>query len=191
MRAFRPMSTVDPRTPWPPPMRTFSLMISCISSRPTPWPRPAISRARARSANARKGPDMAVTKQDILGWIERDREQIIEFLRGFVRAKSPNPPGDTTEAVGYITRFLDAEKLPWHFVAPQPTMANVVGTFEGGGPGGHLVLNGHIDVFPVDESEPWTHDAWSGDLADGKIWGRGVVDMKAGTSASIFTYRYL
>jgi succinyl-diaminopimelate desuccinylase len=135
---------------------------------------------------------MAVTKQDLLSWIDRDREEIIAFLSGFVQAKSPNPPGDTTNAVGYLTRFLDAQQLPYRLVAPQPTMANIVGTFEGdAGPGKHLVLNGHIDVFPVDATEMWTHAPWSGAIVDDKIWGRGVVDMKAGTSASIFTYRYL
>ena len=135
---------------------------------------------------------MAVTKRDLLFAIDRDREEIVAFLSGFVRAKSPNPPGDTTEAVNYLTRFLAAEGLPFRLVAPQAQMANIVGSFAGGaGPGKHLVLNGHIDVFPVDPSETWAHDPWSGAIADGKIWGRGVVDMKAGTSASIFTYRYL
>jgi succinyl-diaminopimelate desuccinylase len=52
------------------------------------------------------------------------------------------------------------------------------------------VLNGHIDVFPVDPVG-WTKDPWGGELVDGKIYGRGACDMKAGTSASIFTYRYL
>ncbi|MBV9784797.1 MAG: M20/M25/M40 family metallo-hydrolase [Acidisphaera sp.] len=131
------------------------------------------------------------TKSQLLGWIDRDRDEIIGFLRDFVRAASPNPPGDTREATGVITRFLDAQELPWRLVAPQPAMPNVVGTFHAPAAGRHLVLNGHIDVFPVDESEPGTHGPWSGALADGKIWGRGVVDMKAGTAASIFTYRYL
>jgi succinyl-diaminopimelate desuccinylase len=77
-------------------------------------------------------------------------------------------------------------------LAPQATMPNIVGSFEGGRPGHHLVLNGHMDVFPADETiERWTHGPWSGAIADGKIYGRGVADMKAGTSASIFTYRYL
>ncbi len=54
------------------------------------------------------------------------------------------------------------------------------------------MLNGHIDVFPADErNERWTHGPWSGAIANGKIYGRGVADMKAGTSASIFTYAYL
>src|SRR5262249_21156859 len=61
-----------------------------------------------------------------------------------------------------------------------------------GRPGHHLVLNGHMDVFPADrEAEGWTHDPWGGAIANGKIYGRGVADMKAGTSASIFTYYYL
>jgi succinyl-diaminopimelate desuccinylase len=69
-------------------------------------------------------------------------------------------------------------------------MPNIVATFEGGAPGPHLVLNGHIDVFPVG-AEKWRHDPWSGDVADGKIWGRGSSDMKCGTSCSIWTYVYL
>ena len=71
-------------------------------------------------------------------------------------------------------------------------MPNIVGSFAGGKLGRHLVLNGHMDVFPADEqNERWTHGPWSGAIAEGKIYGRGVADMKAGTSASIFTYAYL
>ena len=131
-------------------------------------------------------------KRQLLKWIDDDRDTIIRFLCDFVRAKSPNPPGDTTLAAAHVTRFLEAQKLPFRVIAPQLTMPNIVGTFEGRAPGKHLVLNGHIDVFPADEqNERWTHGPWSGAIADGKIYGRGVADMKAGTSASIFTYAYL
>jgi succinyl-diaminopimelate desuccinylase len=131
------------------------------------------------------------TRQALLDGIERDRDKLVGFLAGFIRAKSPNPPGDTREAVAHIRRFLDAGELPYRVIDPQPTMANIVGTFEGGaGPGKHLVLNGHIDVFPVGE-EPWTHGPWSGAIADGKVYGRGACDMKCGTTASIFTFAYL
>ena len=60
-------------------------------------------------------------------------------------------------------------------------------------PGRHLVLNGHIDVFPVADAtaRDWSRDPWGGQIVDGKIYGRGVADMKAGTTASIFTYAYL
>jgi succinyl-diaminopimelate desuccinylase len=131
-------------------------------------------------------------KRQLAKCIDEDRDTIIAFLCDFVRAKSPNPPGDTTLAAAHITRFLETRRLPFRVIAPQPTMPNIVGTFEGREPGRHLVLNGHIDVFPADEqNERWTHGPWSGAIADGKIYGRGVADMKAGTSASIFTYAYL
>ncbi|MEO1192968.1 MAG: M20/M25/M40 family metallo-hydrolase [Pseudomonadota bacterium] len=133
-------------------------------------------------------------REQLLAWIEAEQDEILSFFQDFIRAKSPNPPGDTTEAVAHITRFLEAKELPHRLVAPQPTMANVVGTFEGGAPGRHLVLNGHIDVFPVGSDpavEGWTKDPWGGELADGKVYGRGSSDMKCGTAASIWTYTLL
>ena len=130
-------------------------------------------------------------RQQLLDWIDAEQDAIIGFFQDFVRAKSPNPPGDTTEAVRHITQFLDAAGAPYRLVDPQPTMANVLGSFEGTAPGRHLVLNGHIDVFPVGEDpsvEGWTQDPWGGEIVDGKIHGRGASDMKCGTSASIWTY---
>ena len=132
------------------------------------------------------------TSTSLLSWIEADSDELVRFFSEFVAARSPNPPGDTREAVAYITRFLDGENLPNWLIDPQPIMANVVGAFDCGSPGRHLVLNGHIDVFPVDEEDDrWTHGPWSGAVADGKVWGRGAADMKCGTAASIMTYRYL
>ncbi len=135
---------------------------------------------------------MSDVKKQLAKWIDDDRDKIIKFLCDFVRAKSPNPPGDTTLAAAHVTRFLEANGLPFHVIAPQPTMPNVVGSFDTGKPGHHLVLNGHMDVFPADaQAEGWTEDPWGGAIANGRIYGRGVADMKAGTSASVFTYYYL
>ena len=132
------------------------------------------------------------TKQALLDRIEADRDMLIDFYSKFVQAKSPNPPGDTREAVAHVTSFLDARALPYRIIDPHPEFPNVVGTFECANPGRHLVLNGHIDVFPAGDHETWTHGGpWSGAIADGKVWGRGSADMKCGTSASIFTFMYL
>ncbi|MBD3207140.1 M20/M25/M40 family metallo-hydrolase [Candidatus Bathyarchaeota archaeon] len=70
-------------------------------------------------------------------------------------------------------------------------MVNIVASFDCGSNGKHLVLNGHIDVYPVGDPDKWVHDPWGGEIVDGKIFGRGSNDMKAGTTASIFTYYYL
>jgi len=134
----------------------------------------------------------AADRQQILDWIETDRKELVRFLSRFVQARSPSPPGDTRKAAQHVAAFLKANRLPHKIVAPQKTMPNVVGSFAGAKPGRHLVLNGHLDVFPADEGDSrWPHRPWSGAVADGKVWGRGSVDMKCGLTALVWTYRYL
>ena len=112
---------------------------------------------------------MDTQKEHLLKWIEEDREKLIDFFSLFIQAKSPNPPGDTREAAAHLCKFLDGHGLPYRIIAPQSAMPNIVGSFEGGSPGKHLVLNGHIDVFPVDEAEEWTRGPWSGAVS-GMVW---------------------
>ena len=133
---------------------------------------------------------MSDAKAALLADIERDRDRLVEFLAGFVRTRSPNPPGDTRAATAYVCALLDAEGIAYKLIDPEPSMPNIVATFEGAAAGPHLVLNGHTDVFPVGD-EAWQHDPWSGAVADDRIWGRGASDMKCGTSCSIWTYIYL
>ena len=135
---------------------------------------------------------MSSEREQLIDWIEKDREALVEFLRDFVRQKGPNPPGDTRSTADYVKARLDREGCSYRIIDPNPEMPNIVGSFAGGKPGKHLVLNGHIDVFPVaDDGLGWSKDPWGGELIDGKIYGRGVADMKCGTTASIFTYIYL
>lgn len=130
-------------------------------------------------------------RDTVLGWIEADREKLVRFLSDFVAVPTPNPNGDTRAGAEFIMRRLREENVPCELRAAKEEMPNVVGTFEGGEPGRHLVLNGHIDVFPAGDAALWSRDPWSGEISDGKVHGRGVSDMKCGTSASIWTYIYL
>ena len=59
----------------------------------------------------------------------------------------------------------------------------VAGRLRGGGGGRSLHLNGHVDVVPVEAEERWTRDPWGGEIAEGRLWGRGAGDMKAGLAA--------
>ncbi len=130
-------------------------------------------------------------KQDLIDRIERDRAMLIAFLRGFVRCKTPNPPGDTLEAADYVRNVLTKYGVGFDVIAPVSDRPNFVASFDTGRPGKHLVLNGHIDVFPVESTTGWKVDPWGGELIDGKIYGRGACDMKCGTTASIFAFLYL
>ncbi|KAI7771541.1 hypothetical protein LZL87_011744 [Fusarium oxysporum] len=58
-------------------------------------------------------------------------------------------------------------------------------------PGPRVVLNGHVDVFPVGDGSGWSRDPWSGDIVDGRLHGRGVVDMKSETASLIIAYAIL
>ena len=122
----------------------------------------------------------------LLARFEAERESLIAFMQRLLRARSANPPGDTTEAADCITGWLDEQGAPWRIAAAKPHLPNVVGSFAGARPGRHLVLNGHIDVFP-----PLDESGWSGERRDGKIFGRGASDMKTGTLAGVVAYAWL
>ena len=113
-----------------------------------------------------------VDKDRILSWIEEEQDEMVLFLQNFIRAKSPNPPGDTRDAAKVITDLLSVYEIPYRVVAPKSEMPNILSTFEGNSPGRHLVLNGHTDVFPVTndpEKEGWTTDPLGGQFLDKKI----------------------
>ena len=130
---------------------------------------------------------------DLLKAIDADRAEHISFLQAFVQAPSPNPPGDTREAANVIASYLQSNGITPEITGPQPSMPNVVHDFTCENPHGpRLIMNGHIDVFPVGDSAPdWSRDPWSGDVVNGRLCGRGTVDMKAGTAASIIAYGFL
>lgn len=47
-----------------------------------------------------------------------------------------------------------------------------------------LCYLGHVDTVLADASE-WTHEPWSGEVADGFLWGRGSLDMKSQVAAEV------
>jgi len=69
---------------------------------------------------------------------------------------------------------------------------NVAARWPAAGEGGRsLVLQGHVDVVPVTPEHRWTRDPWGAEIADGRMWGRGAADMKAGVAAMISAVRAL
>jgi len=60
----------------------------------------------------------------------------------------------------------------------------VVGRW-GSGQGPTLILNAHVDVVPAGEPERWTRPPFRGTVHEGRLWGRGSVDMKGALSCAL------
>jgi succinyl-diaminopimelate desuccinylase len=49
----------------------------------------------------------------------------------------------------------------------------------------NLVIAGHTDVVPTGDEKAWTHPPFSGEVANGELYGRGAVDMKGGIACAV------
>jgi succinyl-diaminopimelate desuccinylase len=133
-------------------------------------------------------------RESLLHLIESDRNSHIAFLQEVVQAPSPNPPGDTTQVASVISKFLREKNIPFATLVSKDECPNIVSEFSGAaGTGPRVAMNGHMDVFPVgNDNSGWKHGGpWSGYNDGNAIYGRGTVDMKSGTVASIIAYAYL
>ncbi|MCO6415936.1 M20/M25/M40 family metallo-hydrolase [Siccirubricoccus sp. KC 17139] len=119
--------------------------------------------------------------------------QVVAMTQTLVAIPSPNPPGDT-RAVAEAAAALIRRHVPGAEVTLHPTsetVTNLVAILRGHAPGRHLVFNGHLDTYPVNEALPWTVPPLGGLLRDGRLYGRGAADMKGGLAASIMAMALL
>ncbi len=65
----------------------------------------------------------------------------------------------------------------------QPDVENLYARIGSAAP--HLVFAGHTDVVPPGDPASWRFPPFSGEVADGKVWGRGACDMKGGVAAAV------
>jgi succinyl-diaminopimelate desuccinylase len=128
----------------------------------------------------------------ILARISQSTADLVALTRALVAAPSPNPPGDVTAAAGVALAFLEtvAGAAVERF-EPAPGIVNVVARIAGGRRGRRLVFNGHLDTFPLGEDLGWTVPPLGGVEAGGRLYGRGVSDMKGGIAASLIAARIL
>jgi acetylornithine deacetylase len=84
---------------------------------------------------------------------------------------------------------IDFEALRQHpafcWEVDRPRGLGVVGML-GVGSGPSLVLNGHVDVVPAGDTRLWRFPPWRATVADGRVYGRGALDMKGGLACGIY-----
>ncbi len=103
--------------------------------------------------------------------------EAIRTIQEYVRINTSNPPGDVLKAADFLTAILQREGIPVKRYDSGPGRSIVVARLKGTGTAKPLLLLHHMDVVPTDASR-WKHDPFAADIEDGKIWGRGAIDMK-------------
>jgi succinyl-diaminopimelate desuccinylase len=129
--------------------------------------------------------------------------EMIEFLLGLVRIPTENPPGRAypecaafagawLERLGYEVQYLAVPDYLLAELAPHGDglpRVNVLARLAGMEERPVLHFNGHIDVVPAGEG--WSVDPFGGAIREGRIFGRGVCDMKGGIAAQIYAVEAL
>jgi succinyl-diaminopimelate desuccinylase len=132
-------------------------------------------------------------EQKILSFIDAD--ELVELTRSLIKIDSViRPETGNTEAevvrfiVDWIKRELDLEPEINEVV---PGRENIILKIDSGKPGPTLMFEGHTDVVSEGDRSLWKHDPFAAEVEDGRIYGRGSCDMKAGVAVNLLTAKAL
>ncbi|MGW3104729.1 M20/M25/M40 family metallo-hydrolase [Streptomyces sp. NPDC001100] len=109
-------------------------------------------------------------------------DEVVDLCRELIRIDTSNygdhsGPGER-KAAEYVAEQLAEVGLEPRIFESHPGRASTVARIEGTDPSRPaLLIHGHLDVVPANAAD-WTHHPFSGEVADGCVWGRGAVDMK-------------
>jgi acetylornithine deacetylase/succinyl-diaminopimelate desuccinylase family protein len=108
-------------------------------------------------------------------------DDVISLLADLVRI--PSVCGQEARIAGFIAEWLRRQKLPADMTDVKPGRPNVISRAKGPDRGPRLMFNGHMDT--VAPGAGWEHDPFGAEIENGKMYGRGTVDMKSGLAAML------
>ena len=127
--------------------------------------------------------------------IDQEKDFLLKLTQEIVKTPSVNPKLEKDDKLNkepivqdIIEKVLIEEGFAidrWDVFENRP---NVIGTKKGNDDKS-LILNGHIDVVPTGDLSAWSVDPFGGEIKDGKLFGRGAVDMKSGVTLAIAASR--
>lgn len=152
-------------------------------------------------------PAETISEKDLLQYVDARRDDLVDIVQTLVRTPSENTPptgaeGDcqrycaaTLRACGFTTELYELEDVSGLLEHPlywpgrkYKGRPNLGARLRGTGGGRSLILSGHIDTVPRG-TLGWTRDPFSGHVEDGRLYGRGSNDMKAGIGTNLFVAR--
>lgn len=126
-----------------------------------------------------------------------DRDFLVGLVGDLVRIPTVNPKFETSEGLNreldlqaYLAGVLRSVGLETETFDALPGRPNLIGHGVGRDDRS-LVLNGHIDVVPTGDVSLWSVDPFGGTVKDGRLYGRGSLDMKAGLAAGVAAVKAL
>lgn len=121
--------------------------------------------------------------------------RVVELLQELVRIPSVNPQGDAGtshtgegEMAMFVGDFLVALGMEVEMQFVEEGRPNVIGRLRSKHSRKHLLLGPHTDTVSV---TGMTIEPFSGELRDGRIWGRGACDTKGPMAAMLESLRLI
>ena len=107
------------------------------------------------------------------------QQELTEFAQSLIRIKSMS--GQEEEIIRFIDQKMKA--LGYDEVIID-AMGNLLGRIGNGEKS--ILFDSHVDTVAVNDEAEWDVPPFSGNIVDGRLHGRGSVDMKSSVAASIY-----
>ena len=116
--------------------------------------------------------------------IGRPAAEARQLLSQLIRFNTVNPPGNERPLQEHLASYLAQAGFDCELLGAENERPNLLARLRSGRGGPTLCYLGHVDTVLADPEE-WSHGPWSGELADGFLWGRGALDMKSQVAAEV------
>ncbi|MBI5949569.1 MAG: M20/M25/M40 family metallo-hydrolase [Chloroflexi bacterium] len=124
-----------------------------------------------------------------MDWKPLFAEALDIFVR-YLQIDTSNPPGNEKPAARFLGELITREGIACEYIETAPNREVLVATLKGDGSKRPLMLCNHTDVVPV-EAQYWDMPAFEGVIKDGRVYGRGAVDMKGCGVMQLITFLLL
>ena len=116
----------------------------------------------------------------VLNHIDALRDELVKLCQDMIRIPSfDRETQGEAEVAHCVGKTLEKRGIDTEYISSHENIDNLVATWEVN-KGERILLNGHTDVVPP--GEDWTVDPFAAEIREGRIYGRGAVDMKGGVA---------